>query len=146
AELEVEVIFGKKASDVVSQPLRLESVFGSPGEYRAPLIPTRPGTYTFHVVGTIEQGQEIDEYFTSAEGTFNDVQDPGDVQFPAKDPTIGELAEAVEQLNARSDQGSGEGSSSTGDDGASQVLAIVGIALAALALIGVGLTSRRARR
>jgi hypothetical protein len=144
AELEVEVIFGKKSSDVVSQPLLLEPAFGAPGEYHASLIPTRPGTYTFHVTGTVPQGGRVDEFFTSGEETFDDVHDPAEAQFPVKDPTIGQLAAAVEQLTQSLNQGSGE--TSTGDGGSSQVLAIVGIALGGLALILAALAAQRARR
>lgn len=68
----------------------LEPAFNSPGEYRAPLMPTRPG----------------------------------DVSFPAKDPTAGELAARVEQLSEDDD-----GSSSCDNTG------MIGIGLGGRALI-----------
>lgn len=145
AKLEVEVIFGEKESDIVSDPLVLEPAFGAPGEYRASLIPTRPGTYTFHVTGTVPGGGgKVNEFFTSGEDTFDDVRDPAEAQFPAKDPTAGQLAAAVEQLTQSLNQGSEGATNST--DNSSKVLAIAGIALGGLALILAALAVRRARR
>src|SRR2546423_310607 len=62
----------------------------SPGEYNAPLQPTRLGTYTFHFIGAIA-GQKVDESFTSSDHTFNDLPNAGEVQFPAKDPSRGAI-------------------------------------------------------
>jgi hypothetical protein len=102
ANLEVEVIFGEAEAEERTEPMPLEPAFGTPGEYHAFLIPTRPGTYTFHVFGALE-GEELDETFTSGEQTFNDVREPTEVQFPAQDPSTGELAEAVTRLQTRLD-------------------------------------------
>lgn len=94
-DLKVEVMQGGQKSDV----LPLKSVFNSPGEYNAPMLPNRPGTYTFHFTGAIG-GQKVDESFTSSDHTFNDMQNASSIQFPAKDPTRGELAQNL----GRSDQ------------------------------------------
>jgi hypothetical protein len=101
AELEVEIVFGDADADERTEPMPLEPAFGTPGEYHAFLIPTRPGTYTFHVSGTLEGNEQLDETFTSGEQTFDDVHEPADVQFPAQDPSTGELAEAVTRLQTR---------------------------------------------
>lgn len=93
--LDVEVSFGDEAI-----PLELEPRFGEPGEYRAWFIPTRPGQYAFHFVGTID-GEEVDETFTSGPDTFGDVLNPADIQFPAQDPTNGELAERLDRETSR---------------------------------------------
>jgi hypothetical protein len=97
----VEVIFGERNSDERVPPSPLDPVGGSPGEFQAPLIPTRPGTYSFHLTGTLDDGDQIDEVFTSGEGTFHDVEDPAALQFPVEDPTAGELAERLERVDER---------------------------------------------
>ena len=72
----------------------------SPGEYTAPFVPTRPGTYTFHITGDAS-GQKIDQFFTSSEKTFDDVKDPTLDEFPAKDPTNGQLATRTDQADSK---------------------------------------------
>lgn len=116
-ELKVEVLFG----DQKTAALPLEPAFNSPGEYRAPLMPTRAGTYSFHFVGTIK-GQPYDQTFESGEETFATPQNPADVSFPAKDPTVGELASRVEQL-------------ADGGDSSSDNTGMIAIGLGVLALI-----------
>ena len=59
-------------------------------------FPTRPGDYSFHFTGTIK-GQAVDTTFTSGPSTFSSVIDPGTVEFPAKDPTTGELAQRLDR-------------------------------------------------
>jgi hypothetical protein len=118
-ELKVEVLFG----DQKTAALPLEPAFNSPGEYRAPLMPTRPGDYSFHFFGTIK-GQPYDQTFKSGEETFDAPKNPADVSFPAKDPTAGELAARVEQLGG-----------DNGDEGSSDNTGMIGIGLGALALI-----------
>ena len=73
---------------------------GDPGDYRAWIVPTRPGTYAFHFTGTIH-GQTVDETFTSSETTFDDVADPSAIEVPAKDPTAGQLADKIDRETAR---------------------------------------------
>src|SRR5579884_1842387 len=75
--LQVQVITGSQTSD----PLTLQPSFdedtglGTHGEFDAPIIPTRPGQYTFHFTGTVN-GQKIDEKFTSSDQTFAPVTEP----------------------------------------------------------------------
>lgn len=126
-ELKVEVLFG----DQKTAALPLEPAFNSPGEYRAPLMPTRPGDYSFRFFGTIK-GQPYDQTFTSGEETFTAPKNPADVSFPAKDPTAGELAARVEQLSGDGgDGGDGDGGSSPSSDNTGTI----GIGLGVLALI-----------
>ncbi|HEX2053572.1 MAG TPA: hypothetical protein VHJ78_07615, partial [Actinomycetota bacterium] len=127
-ELKVEVSFG----DQKTSPLALEPAFGSPGEYRANLIPTRGGDYTFRFFGTIN-GQPYDQSYTSGEQTFDSPRNPADVSFPAKDPTAGELASRIEQLSS-------EGGAAGGSDSSGR--AALGIAVAALALAIVALVRK----
>ncbi len=88
--LRVEV---RKGSDTVTMPLEPSA---TPGEYRAALTPTRPGEYTFRVTGTV-RGRSVDESFTSSETTFDDVDDVATIQFPAKDPSTGQLATRIDR-------------------------------------------------
>jgi hypothetical protein len=122
----------------------LEPAFGEPGEYRAPLVPTRPGTYSFRFTGTI-RGDEIDETFTSSETTFDSPKDATAIAFPAKDPSPGQLAERLDRESAR--VRSLQASLADAGDDASQarVVAFAGIALAVLALVvgRLGLSRRR---
>ena len=107
---------------------------GEPGELRAPIIPTRPGVYTFHITGAVRK-QAIDWSSTCSEHTFDCVVDAAEIQFPDASPSSAELGEAVGRALARSE----EAADSAAD---ARTLALVAIALAALALaaaIGLGL-------
>jgi hypothetical protein len=89
-----------------SDPMSLAPTFdedtglGIPGDYEAPMIPTAPGDYTFHVTGTIHS-TKIDETATSSDTTFDTVVDPSAVQFPSKLPAVGDLATRLERVDAR---------------------------------------------
>ncbi len=89
-----------------SDPMSLAPTFdedtglGIPGDYEAPMIPTAPGDYTFHVTGTIHS-TKIDETATSSDTTFDSVVDPSAVQFPSKLPAVGDLATRLERVDAR---------------------------------------------
>jgi hypothetical protein len=74
--LQLEVTFGPS-----SKILKLRPVPDEPGHYTADLIPTRPGDYSFHVTGMIED-TPVDETFTSADGKFGTVEPIEDIQFP----------------------------------------------------------------
>lgn len=100
--LRVEVIYGRERTEAVPLAPAFGAKFGRPGEYRAPLIPTRSGTYTFHFVGTIK-AQKVDESFTASERTFDLVREPSEIEFPAKDPTRAELALRIQRMGPRLD-------------------------------------------
>jgi hypothetical protein len=128
--LEVEVSFGGQAM----APLTLEpdfevGEFGTPGDYRAFFFPTRPGDYTFHFTGAIK-GQQVDETFTSGPGTFSSVEDPSQVEFPAKDPTTGQLAQRLDREIPRVQRSAEAAAGRASDDARSaKTLGIVGIAV-----------------
>jgi hypothetical protein len=157
AELEVEVIFGEPDADERTDPMPLEPAFGTPGEYHAFLIPTRPGTYSFHISGSVEPGEEFDEMFTSGPETFNDIQEPTDVQFPVQDPTTGELSEAVTRLQERVESSTTDLAASheelaaalvQAEDakdsaGLARLLAIIALVIGAGALVAAMLLRRR---
>lgn len=129
--LDVEVIFGERDGTEKTDALDLRPAFGTPGEYRAFLIPTRPGTYTFHVTGSIG-GRRIDQLYTSGEETFNDVREPTEAQFPAKDPSNAELATLSDRLEARL-----TASANSAKDTASlaRILGFAGIGIGVIALV-----------
>jgi hypothetical protein len=102
--LKVQVRYGgREMPPMLLEPNFEVGEFGTPGDYRAFFFPTRPGDYTFHLTGRIK-GQKVDAPFTSGLTTFSPVEDPGKVEFPAKDPTAGELAEAITRLGPRVDR------------------------------------------
>ena len=139
ATLKVEVIFGGPTGTEKMGPLDLEPAFGEPGLYETTLIPTRPGTYTWHITGRLA-GRTFDQTYTSgesgknpqSEGTFDDAQEPSEVAFPAKDPNNAQLASRIEReaqrLAARTTAVKDDASLAT-------TLAYVGIGLGVVALI-----------
>jgi hypothetical protein len=135
--LKVEVIFGGQKTEALTLAPAFGATSGRPGEYRAPVIPTRPGTYAFHFVGTI-RGQKVNEVFTASEQTFDPVRASSEIEFPAKDPTRADLALRVQRLAPRLDRVV---------ELADQVkaLAILGIVLGVAGVIA-GLWAGRVRR
>ncbi len=133
-ELEAEVVFGEGGA---STQVALDPSFSTPNEYLGYIIPTRPGTYTFNVSGTVG-GETIEETFTSGPDTFNDVQNPADAEFPEQDPTRGEIAEALDRLSGRIE---GLGAQEPAED--SDVALWVAVGAGVLALIAVVLAARR---
>jgi hypothetical protein len=130
--LMVEVSFGEQR---VTLPL--EAVRQGPGEFRAWLLPTRAGTYAFRIVGTI-RGQHVDVVSTCSDKTFHCVSDAAAIQFPAKDPSMGDLAERVSRTLPRAER-AGEAAASA------RVFAMLAAVAAGAALISslVALTRSR---
>ena len=73
---------------------------GSLGEYDAALVPTAPGDYTFHVTGSIH-GTKVDINLTSGDETFDAVVTSNDLEFPAKQPSLVEVATHLDRIDAR---------------------------------------------
>lgn len=144
--LKVEV---SKGSDTITLPLEANfrvGASGAPGDYRAWLTPTRPGTYTFRVVGTV-RGQSVDESFTSSRTTFNEVEDVANIQFPAKDPSPGQLATRIEREIPRAVEAGLRQADDQVDS--ARTLALVAVAVGALGLVTAAaavVTGRRSRR
>jgi hypothetical protein len=108
--------------------------FGTPGDYRVWFIPTTPGAYTFHFTGSI-RGQRVDQKFTSSPTTFDDVQDPQQVEFPAKDPTAGQLSTRVDRETQRLTAAVATAQQQAKDQAATiRLIAIVGLVVGALGL------------
>ena len=101
--LKVQVGFGDQQMDEMTmEPFFEVGEFGTPGDYRAFFVPTRPGDYTFHFTGEIK-GTEVDETISSGPDTFSSIDDPSSVEFPVKDPTVGELGDLMQRIQPRVD-------------------------------------------
>lgn len=91
---------------VNSPSLALEPAFdaveatGPLGEYDAALVPTAPGDYSFHVTGSVH-GTAVDLSLASGDETFDPVIGSGDLEFPAKLPSLGEVATRLDRIDAR---------------------------------------------
>jgi len=96
--LNVEVLFGERRLSLPLLPVERQ-----PGRYRAWIVPSRAGRYAFHISGRLK-GEAIDITSACSEKTFQCVTEPGDVQFPEKDPTSAQLAETVSHSQARVQQ------------------------------------------
>lgn len=101
--LKVEVRFGSQTGGPLDIERAFGKTFGRQGDYRAQVVPTRPGTYSFHVTGTVDN-QKIDETFTSSDKTFDNVQDATAIEFPVKDPSAADLSGRLERIGPRVDE------------------------------------------
>ena len=133
AVLSAEISFGSERMTVP-----LEPVASRPGEYQAWLVPTRPGTYAFHISGTVGT-QNIDVTSTCSESTFHCVVDATDIQFPAKDPSIAQLADRVERGLPRAERATDAAAGATRLSFAALAISIAGTAIA----LAVGWRSRK---
>jgi len=113
--LKAEVKFGGQ-----TMPLTLSPVFNAPGSYKANFIPTAPGTYTFHISGTINN-TPVDETFTSGPDTFSDVQDASAMQFPTKVNSVAAVSQTAQDAGDTADN--------------ARVFGIIGIVVGVLGLI-----------
>jgi len=131
--LKVEVIFGNEKLG----PLPLEPAFGETfgrlGDYHAPFIPTRAGTYAFHFMGTI-RNEKVDQSFTCSERTFECVANTAAIEFPAKDPSRAELAGLIERLNPRVETVQAAVTEAQATALSARTVGIIGIVLAIVAL------------
>ena len=119
--LSVEVSFGNERVVLPLQP-----VWGHANEFRAWMVPTRAGTYTFRVTGTVKH-HPIDITSRCSESTFDCVADVSEIQFPVKDPSIGQFAERLDRSQPRVEQ-------AVESAARARTMAISAIAIAALAL------------
>lgn len=131
--LSVEVSY---AGTAVTLPLIPGEI---PGELSAELIPTRPGTYAFHITGTV-QGQTLDVEATCSEATFECVEEGSSAEFPVKDPSPGELSQRLSRESDRVREATDTAESA-------KTLALVALVPALLALgMALALTVRGRRR
>jgi len=98
---------GQQSGELTFAPgFDLEEMEGRLGEYDAPIVPTAPGDYTFHVTGAIH-GTAIDITVTSGDETFDAVKDSSDLQFPTKLPTLTEMVTRLDRIDTRLSSGTG---------------------------------------
>ncbi len=92
---------GQQSSPLALSPTYDEDTgLGTPGDYEAPIIPTAPGDYTFHLTGKIH-AQAVDETATSSDSTFDPVVESTGIQFPNTLPSLTELTASIDRINAR---------------------------------------------
>lgn len=121
AEKDLRVVVS--IGDAETEQLELRTVFGSPGEYRADLIPTVPGDYTFRFAGTID-GQTVDESWTGSKDDFSAIEGTNDITFPKAAPSNAELADRLEATAADAKDAAG----------VPRTLAIVAVVLGVIAI------------
>src|SRR5437870_2971435 len=63
AAMQVVVLFGDRNASQKTSPLDLVPSDEKAGQYTASLVPSRPGTYTFHITGNAA-GTKLDQFFT----------------------------------------------------------------------------------
>jgi len=92
---------GQQTGDLAFEPgfdpVELE---GPLGEYDAPILPTAPGDYTFHLTGSI-RGQAVDVTVKSGDETFDAVKGSADLEFPNKLPALTEVVTRLDRVDAR---------------------------------------------
>ncbi len=106
----------------------VRAVFGQPGLYALDMYPTVAGQYRYRVTGTIGT-TTVNEMFESSPTTFNDVQEPSPLQYPAKVPTGSDLGAKLDAIQSSVDQ--------------TRAIAIIALVAGVLALGGATLTRRR---
>jgi hypothetical protein len=114
---------------------------GNPGEYNAPIMPTAPGDYTFHLTGAIH-GEAVDITVTSSDETFDTVRGTSDIQFPAKLPAVSDLVTRLDRVDARLTSAKGAQASADRALLVGGGLGLLGVLVGAAAL----LVARRAAR
>jgi hypothetical protein len=129
--LKVDVTYSGKTTTLSFEPFFEIGEFGERGDYRAKIIPTRAGEYTFRINGTIK-GQRVDQTFKCSETTFDCMNDPSEVEFPEKDPAAAQLAERIDRTGTRAQAAA---KSASDDASLAKTLGYIGIGLGALALI-----------
>ena len=104
ADGDLTVVVSAGGQDSTALPLVAtyddDTGLGTPGDYEAPLIPTIPGDYTFHLAGKIHD-TAVDETATSSDLTFDSAVDETDIQFPAKVPSLTEVVTRLYRIDTR---------------------------------------------
>jgi hypothetical protein len=132
--LKVEVNFGNQKTAALPLERAFGKSFGIPGDYRATIVPTRPGNYTFHFIGAVDN-QQINQSFTSSDTTFDPVQEPTAIEFPVKDPTNADLAGLLQRLGPRVDSARAAAGEARSAAARARTLAVAGIVLGAAGVI-----------
>jgi len=96
--LSVEVAFGERRLMLPLLPVEQQT-----GHFRAWFVPSRAGSYAFHIKGR-EKGEAIDITVACSEKTFPCVIDPAESHFPERDPSTAELTDRISGLQPRLQQ------------------------------------------
>jgi hypothetical protein len=143
--LKAEVRFGSTSMNLSLEPNFDEDSGGSPGDYRAPFIPTAPGNYTFHMSGTIGS-TDMDETVTSSPTTFASVTDPASIQFPSKIPSGTELSQKIDRVVPRVQaQAVAAASGAKHDAGSAKTFGIIGMVIGAIGAVAGAVALVRTR-
>jgi hypothetical protein len=116
--LTAQIVYGGKSKELLLRPLE-----GQPGVYRGDFVPTRRGTYTLKLGGTINN-QAID-----VSGEIEEVVSPDSLAFP--EPQA-DLQPAITTLQ--------------NDLSSTRMFAIVGAALGTIGLVLAGVAIARSRK
>jgi hypothetical protein len=87
----------KQGASTREFPLR--AVFGQPGYYMADIFPTRVGDYQWTFTGALN-GDAVNETFDSADGKFDGVVAPTDLQFPIETGDPAQLITMAQQAQS----------------------------------------------
>jgi len=114
--LTAQIEFGGQARDLILRPIE-----DKPGVYVGDFIPTRRGTYTLKIGGTLN-GQSIE-----VSGEIEEVGSAASLEFPEAQPSASDLQQSIESLR-------GEISSARTFGVAGLALGAIGLVLAAVSL------------
>ena len=121
-----------------TRTLTLEAAFDDPGHYIAPIIPTAPGAYRFHLTGEI-RGTKVDQSFDSGPGTFDDIQTQTSIQFPLEVSAPREIEGAVRAAEDAAAVSEELASAASADASSAQTLAIGALVVGIIGLVfGIG--------
>src|SRR5262249_42090095 len=88
-------------------------------------------------------GQQIDQSFTSSDKTFDPVQEAVAIEFPAKDPSPGEMAEKLDRLNSRVEAIQASAQKAAAGARQARLLGAIGILAGIAGLIAAAASYRR---
>jgi hypothetical protein len=136
-DLKVGVSFGGQSTALTLEPNFEVGEWGTPGDYIASFIPTQPGTYTFHIDGTVA-GTQVRYSMTSGPDTFSEVEDPAPAMFPAVEaPSTTDLSTKIDAATTQADASISAAKDAADSAKTVAIIAIV-IALVAVALAVIG--------
>jgi hypothetical protein len=153
-------MFGKPGSGTLPASPALDLVptldpdtgLGTPGETLASIVPTQAGDFTFHITGTLGT-QKVDITVSSGDQTFDAVQDPSTVEFPAKNPPLSDVVAAAQRAAARGDaaatvarQANDAAGSASSTASHALVVAIIALVLGVVLGAGAAALAFRGRR
>jgi hypothetical protein len=133
AALSVEVSFEGQRLTVPASLVERQ-----PGRFRAWIVPSRAGTYAFHISGHVKT-ETIDLTVACSPKTFPCVADPSEIEFPEKDPSSGQLSDRINQVQPRVQQALDDAT-----DARMLAFGALGVAVAAI-VTAVLLRGRRSR-